>query len=46
MLLQFSDLPRCAFGELSAMTRMAVRTIMQAAAGAEAPERRKESRCT
>jgi hypothetical protein len=32
MLLQFSDLPRYAFGEPSAMTRLAVRTVMQAAA--------------
>ena len=32
MLLQFSDLPRYVFGELSAMTRPAVRTFTQAAA--------------
>src|SRR5271165_7404540 len=32
MLLQFSDLPRCAFGEPSAMTRLTVRTVTQAAA--------------
>jgi hypothetical protein len=32
MLLQFGDLPPYAFGEPSAMTRLAVRTVMQAAA--------------
>ena len=32
MLPQFSDLPRYAFGELNAMTRLAVRTVKQAAA--------------
>ena len=32
MLLQFSDLPPYAFGEPSAMTRLAVRTVTQAAA--------------
>jgi hypothetical protein len=32
MLRQFSDLPGCDFGELSAMTRLAVRTVTQAAA--------------
>lgn len=32
MLLKLSDLPRYAFGELSAMTVLAVRTVMQVAA--------------